>query len=114
MQLTSAVQPSCNSHKQGIRNTRDRLASPWTYPAINSVAHAAVAATAAATPCFFVFPAAIIKEVAMMRMLAGHPCAVQLQAVYEDKHTYYLVRTRNLYTQLGCATATDSLHRQLA
>lgn len=29
----------------------------------------------------------------MMRMLAGHPCAVQLQAVYEDATTYYLVRS---------------------
>lgn len=33
----------------------------------------------------------VVKEVAIMRMLGGHPCAVQLHAVYEDASTYYLV-----------------------
>lgn len=27
----------------------------------------------------------------MMRMLAGHPAAVQLQEVFEDDSSYYLV-----------------------
>lgn len=27
----------------------------------------------------------------MMRMLAGHPCAVQLHEVYEDDSCFYLV-----------------------
>jgi hypothetical protein len=35
--------------------------------------------------------AGIIKEVAMMRMLAGHPCAVQLYGVYESDTHFYLV-----------------------
>lgn len=37
------------------------------------------------------YPAGIVKEVAMMRMLAGHPAAVQLQEVFEDDSSYYLV-----------------------
>lgn len=37
-------------------------------------------------------PSGIIKEVAITRLLSGHPCAVQLQGVYEDATTYYLVR----------------------
>lgn len=48
-----------------------------------------------------------------MRMLAGHPCAVQLQAVYEDKTTYYLVRTGSLHRQHSQAACVDSAVRQL-
>lgn len=33
----------------------------------------------------------IIKEVAITRMLAGHPCTVQLHAVYEDEQAFHLV-----------------------
>lgn len=45
--------------------------------------------------CAVLTPAAvgIIKEVAMMRMLAGHPCAVQLYGVYESDTHFYLVST---------------------
>jgi hypothetical protein len=68
------------------------------------------AAASAAITVAVVFPAAIIKEVAMMRMLAGHPCAVQLQAVYEDKSSYYLV---GVGRQLGAAAGLGSLNRQL-
>jgi calcium-dependent protein kinase len=37
------------------------------------------------------FPAGIIKEVAIMRMLQGHPHVVQLLDVYEDEQYYHLV-----------------------
>lgn len=47
---------------------------------------------AQASCCADMCPAGIIKEVAMMRMLAGHPCAVQLHGVYESDTHFYLVR----------------------
>jgi len=42
-----------------------------------------------------------------MRMLGGHPCAVQLHAVYEDASTYYLVRA-------GLQTPTHMLNLRQA
>ena len=37
------------------------------------------------------YPAGIIKEVAITRLLSGHACSVELHAVYEDQDFFYLV-----------------------
>jgi serine/threonine protein kinase len=63
------------------------------------------------TCCLLHGTAGVIKEVAIMRMLAGHPCAVQLHEVFEDDSCFYLV-SEPAYLPWPGQTSAHSLCRR--